>query len=80
MHMFFVAFNHRQNKMLQALEKAEMVALANDRQNMIYIDDGDTSDISPTKLDVLDPNTNEQPIKMEGPINVILMKREVDLE
>ena len=25
MHMFFVAFNHRQNKIIQGLEKAEMV-------------------------------------------------------
>lgn len=25
MHMFFVAFNHRQNKMLAMLEKADMV-------------------------------------------------------
>ena len=26
MHMFFVAFNHRQNKIVQQLEKADMVA------------------------------------------------------
>ena len=57
MHMFFVAFNHRQNKLLYALEKAEMVALSNDRQNMLYLEDGDTSDISPNKLNVLDPST-----------------------
>lgn len=31
MHMFFVAFNHRQNKLLEGLEKAEMVNQANDR-------------------------------------------------
>lgn len=35
MHMFFVAFNHRQNKIIQMLEKAEMVSQANDRQNLM---------------------------------------------
>lgn len=39
MHMFFVAFNHRQNKIVHMLEKAEMVSQANDRQNLLYIDD-----------------------------------------
>ena len=39
MHMFFVAFNHRQNKIIQFLEKQEMVAQANDRQNLLYSDD-----------------------------------------
>ena len=33
MHMFFVAFNQRQNKIIHQIEKAEMVALANDRAN-----------------------------------------------
>ena len=31
MHMFFVAFNQRQNKIIQLLEKAEMVHQANDK-------------------------------------------------
>ena len=31
MHMFFVAFNHRKNKIVHMLEKAEMVSKANDR-------------------------------------------------
>lgn len=44
MHMFFVAFNHRQNKLLQGLEKAEMVAQANNKQNLLYLDDGDNAD------------------------------------
>ncbi len=39
MHMFFVAFNHKQNKILQIIEKADMVAMANDRTNLMFIDD-----------------------------------------
>lgn len=39
MHMFFVAFNQRQNKLLSMLERAEMVQKANDRQNLLYIND-----------------------------------------
>ena len=35
MHMFFVAFNQRQNKIVQGLERAEMVHMANDRGNVV---------------------------------------------
>ena len=66
MHMFFVAFNHRQNKIVQMLEKAEMVSQANDRQNLLYIDDNL----------VPDESNKEKPTVM----NVILLKNEVDLE
>ena len=38
MHMFFVAFNRRQNKLLQTLERADMLTEANDRSNLLYID------------------------------------------
>ena len=34
MHMFFVAFNQRQNKIVNHLEKLEMVQMANDRSNL----------------------------------------------
>ena len=34
MHMFFVAFNQRQNKIVAGLEKADMVHKANDRGNL----------------------------------------------
>lgn len=66
MHMFFVAFNHRQNKIVQMLEKAEMVQQANDRQNLLYIDDNL----------VPDEQNKDKPTVM----NVILLKNEVDLE
>ena len=39
MHMFFVAFSHKQNKILQIIEKPDMVAMANDRYNFMLIDD-----------------------------------------
>ena len=66
MHMFFVAFNHRQNKIVHMLEKAEMVQQANDRQNLLYIDDNL----------VPDEQNKDKPTVM----NVILLKNEVDLE
>lgn len=37
-HMFFVAFNQRQNKIVAGLEKAEMVHMSNDRGNMVVED------------------------------------------
>jgi hypothetical protein len=40
MHMFFVAFHHRQNKIVQQIEKAEMLQQANDKANLLYIEDG----------------------------------------
>jgi len=48
LHMFFVAFNQRQNKLLHAVERAEMMQLANDRQNLLYIDDNqiDSPDVN----------------------------------
>lgn len=46
MHMFFVAFNHRQNKIVHQVERAEMLAMANDKQNMILLDSGETPDKS----------------------------------
>ena len=52
MHMFFVAFNQRQNKIIQQIEKAEMVAMANDRANLLFIEDGvmqNEEDDTPTK-------------------------------
>jgi hypothetical protein len=48
------------------LEKAEMVSQANDRQNLLYIDDNL----------VPDEQNKEKPTVM----NVILLKNEVDLE
>tara|TARA_B110001450_G_C17309591_1_gene354899 strand:+ start:332 stop:463 length:132 start_codon:yes stop_codon:yes gene_type:complete len=43
--MFFVAFNHRQNKLLQGLENAETVAQSSNKQNLLYLDDGDNADL-----------------------------------
>ena len=51
--MFFVAFNHRQNKIVQQLEKSDMVAMSNDRQNLLYIDDLNMSDNTPNKDDLI---------------------------
>lgn len=48
------------------LEKAEMVSQANDRQNLLYIDDNL----------VPDESNKDKPTVM----NVILLKNEVDLE
>ena len=39
-HMFFVAFNQRQNKIVAGLEKAEMVEMSNDRGNMVVEGEG----------------------------------------
>lgn len=44
--MFFVAFNQRQNKIIQQIEKAEMVAMANDRTNLLFIDDDSSHKIN----------------------------------
>lgn len=67
MHMFFVAFNHRQNKIVQLLEKAEMVHAANDRGNLLMEEPSKESD-------------KDGGDKSEGPMNVIILKNEVDLE
>ena len=37
MHMFFVAFNHRQNLIVSKLEKTDNTKKANDVDNLIYI-------------------------------------------
>lgn len=73
MHMFFVAFNHRQNKIIHILEKAEMVKKANDKSNIMQADD--KKQTKPRKNN--EENIGEGP---EEPINVILLKNEVDLE
>ena len=49
--MFFVAFNHRQNKIVQMLEKAEMVSQANDRQNLLI--DEECGEDSATVMNVI---------------------------
>lgn len=73
--MFFVAFNHRQNKMLAMLEKADMVQQANDRKNLLYIDDENAD--SPLPVGRVGDKTKE----LEGPpVSVILLRNEVDLE
>lgn len=51
MHMFFVAFNHRQNKIIHMLEKSEMVQRANDRSNLLHIDEKKAGSTSTTKYD-----------------------------
>jgi hypothetical protein len=47
------------------LEKAEMVSQANDRQNLLYLDDAVITDVADGLATVM---------------NVILLKNEVDLE
>jgi hypothetical protein len=49
------------------LEKAEMVSKANDRQNLLYIDDEAIAD-------------EKKDAKVAPVMNVILLKNEVDLE
>jgi len=85
MHMFFVAFNQRQNKLLQGLEKADMIAQANDRQNLLYIDDELVNADSP--LPHGKPNLQDQqmkpsdrPFSPKVPMNVVILRKEVDLE
>lgn len=87
MHMFFVAFNQRQNKLLQMLERAEMIQKANDRQNLLYINDDIVND-SPTQvttgLKKQKSETVKTPIEVpfspKHPMNVIMLRNEVDLE
>ena len=73
MHMFFVAFNQRQNKLLHVIEKKEMVQQSNDRSNLLFIGDeqGDEPDITR----ILSPEE-----EMFNQMNVILLRKEVDLE
>lgn len=99
MHMFFVAFNHRMNKIVNQVEKPDNLAKANDRSNLLYIDDdlrdddtqkGDKSSMSEMKKDVfgvkpkgLHHNNDADNMKVlatNQPMNVILLKNEVDLE
>jgi hypothetical protein len=85
--MFFVAFNQRQNKLLSMIERAEMVQKANDRQNLLYINDEvHDSPIQNNKLalsqHISDKNgkPKETPFSPKHPMNVILLRKEVDLE
>ena len=73
MHMFFVAFNQRQNKLLQAIEKKDLVLQSNDRANLLFIGDEQVEDADMTRI--LSPE-EEMHIQM----NVILLRKEVDLE
>ena len=98
MHMFFVAFNQRQNKIIQGLEKAERVAQASDKQNLIYNDDamqineelGKDTDKIPSVKGKSSRRSSKVGDKsgdkandgndQNYPMNVILLKNEVDLE
>ena len=87
MHMFFVAFNHRQNKLLQQLERADMVAGANDRQNLLYIDDELVNADSPLPRASKGPLGPEQSVKAADrpfspkvQMNVVILRKEVDME
>lgn len=102
--MFFVAFNQRQNKIIQQIEKAEMVALANDRANQLFIEDvlENASKDSPdkggeqrksdkntrgnrptgpsTKVNTAAVDQVNNTVDPKHPMNVIILKNEVDLE
>lgn len=81
MHMFFVAFNQRTNKLLQNIERAEMVQQANDRHNLLYIDEELGDSPLPRKFDNNNqPKSDKQPFSPRQPMNVILLRKEVDLE
>lgn len=98
MHMFFVAFNQRQNKIIQQIEKAEMVSLANDRSNLLFIEDDSSNvngiesqgksskpnDKSSNSRSSNRAQTKDRPASKDKlskqPMNVILLKKEVDLE
>jgi hypothetical protein len=73
MHMFFVAFNQRQNKMLGALEKTEIALQANDRKNLLYIDDEPNDSPLPVGRKRKDGADKER-------MNIIMLRNEVDLE
>jgi hypothetical protein len=78
MHMFFVAFNQRQNKLLQHLERADMVQKANDRANLLFIDE-ELGQQSPELIKEAH-NTDTSAPPESGKMNVIWLKSEVDLE
>jgi hypothetical protein len=89
MHMFFVAFNQRQNKLLAMLEKQDMVQKSNDRQNLLYINDDVINDspiqnnkiaLSQHMSDTNRVPKEKIPFSPKHPMNVILLRKEVDLE